>query len=469
MGYNFVSTLLLIFFLWSCSHDPIRPDSRELVEPTPPQEQKCQISLEEREALLKLDYKAFDQTLPDGGWRKYQNCPRMTRDLIDAYTAAHLSILEKRQRDILIWHSGQISGFLGDYSKAISSMKQTLKEIEKPTDAFLWNPYVRATIAFLSGDKSSLLLERQNLSQGSSPFNHMNLRIVDSFVRCFGSPYKVAYSKTCEPKETNIERIRSLAVRIDSKEKFPSGVREFLEEKKIILIGEIHGTQEVPELFGNIVATIASEKVKTLVVLEINQTSQSAIDAFLKTRKDAILARDVFFSRKYQDGRSSKAMVGLLRRLSKLPNVTVLCLDPPIAVAQERDTGMASFINSKMNSYDHTLILSGNVHSSTVIGTPWDKNFRPMGYELKSMATNLNEDQIFNILVRYEKVDSWNCQGVDASSCFARYGKKLPTDYSMAENWNMYFLQEDALKDGHLGTIFIRSTRVSFPLIRKKN
>ena len=76
-------------------------------------------------------------------------------------------------------------------------------------------------------------------------------------------------------------------------------------------------------------------------------------------------------------------MVDLLKKLSKLPSTTVLCMDPMTTnqsmTGQERDTAMASFINSKVGDYDNTLVLSGNVHSAVVVGTPWDKNFRPMG------------------------------------------------------------------------------------------
>jgi len=283
-------------------------------------------------------------------------------------------------------------------------------------------------------------------------------------------PIKDAYSKTCEPKETIIDKIKSLAIRLNSKNSLPRGIQEYLQQKKLILVGEIHGTQEVPKFFGNIAASLVNDKDKTLVILEINQDSQKSIDNFFQTGDESILKRDPFFSRRYQDGRSSESMMKLLKRLSKISNVTVLCMDPMTGVqtmtGQERDTGMATFINSKMNKYGRTLVLSGNIHSSIVIGTPWDKTFRPMGYELKNMVTNLKDDQILNILVRHEKVDSWNCQGAEVSSCLARIGKKFPSDYSTALNWDSYFRIEDALTDGHTGTVFIRSTKVSFPFIR---
>jgi len=109
--------------------------------------------------------------------------------LLNAYTEKHLATLKKWQQRILVWHSGQISGFLNDYPMAISRMEETINEDEKPTDPFLWNSYVKGSIAFLKKNKSTLLKERAQLSKGSSPFNQINLRVIDFFIRCFESSY----------------------------------------------------------------------------------------------------------------------------------------------------------------------------------------------------------------------------------------------------------------------------------------
>ena len=467
-----VSMWIALFPLTACSQSPVRNDRRQ-VAISGTQEPQCSISEAEREALLNLDYNSFDQSLPDGGWRKYQQCPLLTREIIDAYTAKHTSTLQKQQWDVLVWHSGQISGLAGDYPDAIAKMEQTFKPNEKPTDAFLWNPYARATIAFLKKDKPELILQRKLLARGSSPFNHLNLSKVDSFVRCFDSTYEVAYSGTCTPAETNIERIRSLAIPFNLKKPFAKdffGIADFFKMKKVILVGEMHGTETTPELFGNIVSAVAEEKAKTLAVLEINQSSQASIDEFVKTGDESTLRKDPFFSREYQDGRSSKAMVALLNKLRKLPGVTVLCMDPMDGIqtmtGQERDTGMARFINTKRTGYDYTVVLSGNVHSSTAIGTPWDKTYRPMAYELKTMALDLETDQLLNVLIRYGKVDSWNCQGAEASSCTARYGKLVQTDYSEAVKFPSYLVWENQPVDGHTVSIFIRNATISFPFVK---
>lgn len=432
-------------------------------------QQICTITNQQRELLLNLDYMNFDQSLPNGGWRKYDQCPSIARELLDAYTVKYEKTLTEDQRHVLVWHSGQMSAKLGDYPDAIHKMGQTFRT----NDLFLWNPYAKATIAFLKKDKASLISERNKLARGLSPWGRLNLRKVDAFIRCFDFSYIDAYSGSCQPAETNGQRIQSLAVPFDWKKELLQdfmGIREFLSTKKVILVGEIHGTKTVPQLFGNLVASIADPNKKTLVILEINQNSQASIDEFVKTGDESALRKDTFFSRQYQDGRSSKAMVQLLKKLVKLPNTKILCMDPMDGIktmsGQERDTAMANFINTHRVSYDHTLVLTGNVHSSVIIGTPWDKIFQPMGYELKNMAKDLNEGELFSIRLRHEKVDSWNCFGAEPSSCYASYGKKKPTDYSQAVKYPSYFIWEGQLVDGHDASIFVRRAEISLPYIK---
>lgn len=462
-------TLMILASLSACAQSTINPSP---AKPARPENAQCELSQSEREAILRLDYKAFDQTLPDGGWRKYEPCSVLARELIDTYTARHEKTLQKQEWDVLVWHSGQMSALAGDAADAISKMQKTLKPNEKPTDAFLWNPYANASIAFLKRDRAALLSERQKLAAGLSPFNRINLRKVDGFIRCFDASYELAYGGNCEPAETEVLRIRSLAVPVELSKPLPQeffGLTDFLTMRKVILVGEVHGTNEVPQLFANIVASVAKKQKKVGVFLEISQDAQSAIDAFLKTSDESILRKNSFFQRELQDGRSSKAMVQLLRGLAKLSNVTVFCMDPleekSSIMAQQRDTGMAAFINAHQADFDTVLALTGNVHSSTALGTPWDLAFRPMGYELKAMAKELPEGSILNILVRYGKSEAWNCRESHRRSCKAYRSIDRDSPYVHAVSFANYFVWELPDKDGHSASVFLRSTTASSPLV----
>jgi hypothetical protein len=77
--------------------------------------------------------------------------------------------------------------------------------------------------------------------------------------------------------------------------------------------------------------------------------------------------------------------------------------------------------------------------------------------------------ELFTILVRYGKVDSWNCQGPEASDCKARYGNEVPSDYSKAVSFPSYFLWDTEVTDGHNATVFIRAAKISLPFVQYKS
>ncbi len=148
---------------------------------------------EEFQKLLKLDYIAFDQTLPNGGWRAITDNIEGAK-VIDAYHLHNLEKLTTQQSRILYWHAGQryASGDLNDV--AINRFNKSYDPNEKANDPFKWNSYVRGTIAFLEHDMKMLVQARDELRQTSS---NPNLRILEAFIRCFNKTYKEAYSSSC--------------------------------------------------------------------------------------------------------------------------------------------------------------------------------------------------------------------------------------------------------------------------------
>ena len=275
---------------------------------------------------------------------------------------------------------------------------------------------------------------------------------------------KDTYSNKSKSLETNIDRIRSKAIEIKADSELPLSVIEFLATKKLVLVGEIHGNEESPKIFSQIVDSFASKNKNILVALEIPGQSQENINAFLKTGNEDYLRTNFFFTRSDQDGRSSNAMVELLRSLSLMPGIEVLCMDEVGLDAQSRDSLMAEKISEKFKiGYDHILVYAGNVHSSIIVGTPWDSFFRPMGYELNKLLGFANQS-VLNILLRYETLNSWMCMGAK-NLCKAYSMQPIKTDYSVAVPWNAYFLDENEIVDGYKSTLFIRETKFSTPFI----
>jgi hypothetical protein len=177
----------------------------------------------DRAQLLALDEQQFDQDLTNGGggWRAVANqpgCEAAAADLIRDYRQAH-----RNPPWILSWHEGQMRAFAGDYTQATALLRQARQPADQD-DSFGWNPYVDATIAFLSRDRAAALEARSRLAAiapvSGTPVTDgyitlqttngptlsgptvkikwpPNLDVVDGLIRCFDQPYKVAYGGAC--------------------------------------------------------------------------------------------------------------------------------------------------------------------------------------------------------------------------------------------------------------------------------
>lgn len=161
----------------------------------------------------------------------------------------------------------------------------------------------------------------------------------------------------------------------------PAGVAEaaqrllpYWEQHPLLVIGEIHGTQETPALVAALLHT-AKRDEPLLLGLEIPRQEQAAIEAFLRWDDSATarraLMQGAFWQREGQDGRSSAAMFELLDAVRRLrahgTNITVICFDdgaPPID-GLDRDARMAQNLRRALVAHGRprALVLAGNLHA----------------------------------------------------------------------------------------------------------
>lgn len=147
---------------------------------------------------LTLPFAEFDQN-DAAGWRALSaaGCDSEAATLIEKYVAA-----QERPHPVLVWHRAQMLAKAGNYVLAIQVARLTLRAEESEAKGeFQWNEYVNAMIAFLQGDRESLQRHRDRLALATNtyPINQPNLASVERLQRCFGKPYKVAYSCRVEP------------------------------------------------------------------------------------------------------------------------------------------------------------------------------------------------------------------------------------------------------------------------------
>jgi hypothetical protein len=206
----------------------------------------------------------------------------------------------------------------------------------------------------------------------------------------------------------------------------PSGVAK---PGEVLLFGELHGTEEIPAVFGEAVCAVAREGTPVAVGLEVAKSEQAAVDAFLASGGGAAavdaLKGTPHFTRGYQDGRSSRAMAGLLERLRQLRaaglpvDVFLVDLDPAQR-APDRDRGMAGNLAAAARAHPRsfTMVLIGEVHAWKAKGAPWKADFVPMGRHLVEMGLPV---QSFGRAT--PAGTAWVCLSADAADCGSRKTK----------------------------------------------
>lgn len=244
----------------------------------------------------------------------------------------------------------------------------------------------------------------------------------------------------------------------DIADEFPPPAYNLISEQRVVWLGELHGTNEAPELLLGLIKLVATHSPSPPIVgLEIPSSDQAAIDSFLQSGDEALLKSSVFFTRKSHDGRSSRAIVKLLSALRSQRITGVICYDAVgVKSAQERDTMMAANLYSIAQQYPlaKLIVLSGNIHSQIIQGTRWDPSYRPAAFELKQMLPSL-----VSFKIEFESGTAW----LRMQNGFGQHELKgLGWDGER----NHYITVHPEPLRGHNGTIFTRKLTGSPPWIR---
>lgn len=200
----------------------------------------------------------------------------------------------------------------------------------------------------------------------------------------------------------------------------PAGAERLLTPGSTIFVGEIHGTKEVPASVGGLACAALQAGLPVRVGLELFVEDQAALDAFLASEGGAAakakLLKAGFWTREYQDGRSSKAMLSLLEQLRALraggKNLEVFAFDSATP-SSTRDADMAKRALATLQRAHAgvTLLLAGNLHARKTRGG-FMPDFEPMGYHLVQAGQKLT-----SLNAMHSGGTAWVCFGLDADAC----------------------------------------------------
>jgi hypothetical protein len=239
----------------------------------------------------------------------------------------------------------------------------------------------------------------------------------------------------------------------------------------ILLVGEMHGTTQMPEIVGRIACHAAlGPEAEVILGLEMTSDNQPAVDAYLAgdggdPAVAALLAAPHFAS-ETKDGRNSAAMLELLAsvrawRAAGAP-IEVVCFDagPGIAAtAAERDAAMAKTLVAALHERPgSTLVtLSGNVHNRTVPGVPWDAAFVPMGVHLREAFAKL-----VSLDFRSAGGTFWACMGEPGGEVRCGIAKMGGEDHGLDPFVEVHDAPDDK---GFHGVLYVGPTTASEPAV----
>lgn len=214
-----------------------------------------------------------------------------------------------------------------------------------------------------------------------------------------------------------------------------------------IIVGELHGTNEAPDAFANLVCLATQTNRPVTVAVEFSSDLQPAIDLFLASDGGA-KARSDFLSlpvwqRDFQDGRTSVAMLRLfetLRRMKQAGSISaVLATDigqstPPDL---QRDAAMAhAWQTIPRPNNDLVLAFVGNIHAMRV---PWTYS----GGSVATAGSLMPPSQTVTVNIVGNGGDAWNCTskgcGVSSARPSAEAGRGLKFHESASSPWSVTY------------------------------
>jgi len=197
----------------------------------------------------------------------------------------------------------------------------------------------------------------------------------------------------------------------DSCDDFP-GAADIMHGHRIVMVGEHHGTREMPAVFGRLVCNALRRGNTVAVGLELAAGDAAPLADYLAadggTAARARLLSGTTWRSPHKDGRQSEAMLRLIERLRVLQQggapLEVFVLTDRI-VQDYREVGgiMAQAVRRRFASAARPLVvtLTGNVHSGT--NPPAPGRPEPMGYLLTDLRP-------VSVRLLHDGGQAWNCR-----------------------------------------------------------
>ncbi|WP_233583193.1 hypothetical protein [Corallococcus sp. CA053C] len=248
------------------------------------------------------------------------------------------------------------------------------------------------------------------------------------------------------------------------------GLKNRVKPGGVMLLGELHGTQEVPRFIAQSVCQLVTSGTPVSVGLELPVENEERVKHFLQSQGGEAdwlkLMESPFWRSPYPDGRGSAAVANMLEQLRQLRaqglDVAVFVYDHPKLTGQQREDALTATVLSHVKAEPQRfhLVVSGNIHSRTAQGLPWDKGYQPMGRLLKEQLQDVTA-----LDMAYDSGSAWICAADEK-------GRKLDCGVKATkgkDNGDRFFVHvwDSPNAEGYHGVFYVGRVSASGPAIEK--
>ena len=207
-----------------------------------------------------------------------------------------------------------------------------------------------------------------------------------------------------------------------------------LRQHHVVLLGELHGTQQAPALVTALACHALRAGLPVVVGLEVPRSEQPRLDTYLASdgsavARTALLDSPHFWRAQVHDGRSSQAMLGVVESLRRLMRqgrpIRLVAIDQSAFGdnAVDRDLALAQAVRAQAERSPRAVViaLTGNIHNMRRF--PGPASNLPT-----SMAMHLADLPLISLNLDFNGGQAWNCAGdhCGAHLVWPQPGRRLP-------------------------------------------
>ncbi|PHR57656.1 MAG: hypothetical protein COA43_11595 [Robiginitomaculum sp.] len=198
----------------------------------------------------------------------------------------------------------------------------------------------------------------------------------------------------------------------------------------LIVFGEIHGAKEPPQFVADMICASLKTGQSTVLALEYPYGQQGDLDEYLNNADETLAARILlskkFWTREWQDGRTSQAMFDLIKQIK---SYYVLGYDVRLHAYQPWDISTTEGYDKLSRSeqgqaYEKKMAknLWSAVGDNKVIALVGNLHAKRGAYPYESksydlMAKHLPIDAVVTVNVQHFGGTAWNCRGETPNMC----------------------------------------------------